>query len=100
MKLTGADITETRIKFNSHTTHNPECDILELRISTDSFITYGLNLKTGNEFLEYYAGGNYVVGSLAKSTSRNYDFPAIPKKYLTVWHALKEYYNKNFKQPS
>lgn len=97
MKLTSADITETRIKFNSHKVHNPECDILELKISTDSFITYGVNLKTGNEFLEYYAGQNYVVRSLAKSTSRKYDYPAIPKKYLQVWHGLKEHYTKNFK---
>jgi hypothetical protein len=94
MKLTPADITTNRLNFNSHKTHNPQCDILELRISTDSFITYGIELKTGKEFLEYYAGENYVPGSTAKSTSRMYVYPQIPKKYLHVWHGLKEYYSK------
>jgi hypothetical protein len=97
MKLTPADITANRLNFNSHTTHNPDCDILELKINQDAFITYGINLKTGTEFLEYYAGENYVPGSSNKSTSRMYPCTQIPKKYLHVWHGLKAHYNKNFK---
>ena len=97
MKLTSADITESRVKFNSHENHNPQCDILELKISRDSFITYGIHLEKGEEFLEYYAGENYVVGSSQKSTSRYYVAPNIPKKYLEVWRGLKEYYNRKLK---
>lgn len=96
MKLTMADITPNRLHFNSHTEHNPEYDILELKISRDSFITYTLNLNTKEESLEYYAGENYVVGSTLKSTSRHYQQPVIPKKYRKVWSALKEHYKKHY----
>lgn len=96
MKLTNADIHPSRLTFNSHKKHNPQFDILELSISPDAFITYSLELNTGNEYLEYYAGENYVGSSTAKSTSRKYDKAAIPKKYNNVWNGLKEYYRKNY----
>jgi len=97
MKLTYADINEKRLNFNSHLNHNPECDILELAISTDAFITYYVNINTGIEGMEYYSGSNYVVNSTSKSQSRNYPVNNIPAKYRAVWNGLKEYYNKNHK---
>ena len=95
MKLSFADITENRLNFNSHVNHNPNCDILELKISQDAFITYCVNINTGDECLEYYSGSNYVVNSTGKSQSRMYPKNQIPKKYKAVWNGLKEYYNKN-----
>lgn len=95
MKLSLADVTPNRLTFNSHTVHNPHCDILELVISNDAFITYCIDINTKVECMEYYSGGNYVVNSTAKSQSRRYPLPSIPKKYKPVWNSLKEYYNKN-----
>jgi len=92
MKLTNADITKSRITFNSHENHNPYCDILCLPISKDAFITYCKTLETGAESMEYYAGANYVVGSTLKSNSRHYKLNEIPKKYLEVWRGLKQYH--------
>ncbi len=96
MKLTNADIIPSRLKFNSHTTHNPECDILQLTISRDAFITYYINRQTGAEGLEYYAGANYVPNSTAKSISFHYPSANIPKKYRTVWNGLKGYYKTHY----
>lgn len=93
MKLTPADITPTRVKFNSHKVHNPDYDIIQLTISADAFITYCLNIDTKEESMEYYAGSNYVVGSMMKSHSRHYPKESIPKKYRHIWNGLKEYYN-------
>ena len=92
MKLTLADLTENRLKFNSHLNHNPSCDILELKISKDAFITYCLDLTTNKESMEYYSGQNYVVNSRLKSISRHYKSNEIPKKYIAVWNALKYHY--------
>lgn len=95
MKLTGADVTQGRLKFNSHLSHNPKCDILELKISQDAFITYCKELSTGKESMEYYCGENYVVGSSLKSNSRHYQENEIPKKYTHVWRSMREYYKNN-----
>jgi len=92
MKLTAADLTENRLTFNSHLTHNPFCDILELKISKDAYITYCIDLITKEESMEYYSGENYVVNSRLKSTSRHYKSNEIPKKYINVWNALKYHY--------
>jgi len=97
MKLTLADITPNRLKFNSHKEHNPNCDILQLKISNDSFITYYRDLKNGNEGMEYYEGANYVPDSVEKSYSRHYPQQKIPKKYKSVWNGLKYYYETNYK---
>jgi hypothetical protein len=97
MKLSSADITPSRVKFNSHEVHNPKCDILELVISSDAFITYCIELDTKAESMEYYAGSNYVAGSTAKSNSRHYQEGRIPKKYRNVWRGLREYYNNNYR---
>lgn len=97
MKLTGADINEQRLTFNSHLNHNPHCDILQLKINWDSFITYCVDINTGIECLEYYSGENYVVGSTLKSQSRMYPVNQIPKKYKVVWNGLKEYYTRKLK---
>lgn len=96
MQLTLADITPSRLKFNSHKVHNPSYDILELHISRDAFITYAINLKTGMECMEYYSGSNYVPASILRSVSRNYNESEIPKKYKPVWNGLREYYQKHF----
>ena len=95
MKLTHADITPSRLKFNNHKKHNPSFDIIELKIDADTFITYFLNLKTGMEGMEYYSGSNYVPGSIKRSVSYKYESNEIPKKYKAVWSGLKEYYRKN-----
>ena len=92
MKFSSADITPSRLKFNSHLNHNPECDILQLAISQDAFITYCINLKTGVESMEYYSGSNYVVNSNARSHSSHYQQNQIPKKYKAVWNGLKYHY--------
>jgi len=97
MKLSAADLTDYRLKFNSHLHHNPNCDILELKISRDAFITYCIDINTGVECMEYYAGENYVVNSTIKSNSRHYTVNQIPKKYRNVWCALKYKYEKSFK---
>lgn len=93
MKLSFADVIPSRLTFNSHTVHNPSCDILELAISRDAFITYCIDLNTKVECMEYYSGANYVVNSSAKSQSRMYPKTSIPKKYKAVWNALQYYYN-------
>ena len=96
MKLSFADITPNRIKFNSHKIHNPDFDILELIINKDAFITYSINIHTKDESMEYYSGGNYVPTSSTKSNSRHYHFNNIPKKYRIVWNGLKHYYETKF----
>lgn len=97
MKLSGADLTENRLTFNSHKVHNPNCDILELKISKDAYITYYIDINTRVEGMEYYSGSNYVVGSSLKSHSNNYPPNLIPKKYRSVWHALKYHYENKIK---
>lgn len=93
MKLSSADITPSRLTFNSHLTHNPNCDILELAISRDAFITYYIDLKTKVEGMEYYSGEKFVVDSNQKySTSRHYKQSEIPRKYRAVWNGLKYHY--------
>lgn len=96
----------TRVEFYSHKNHNPYCDILEGYLDKDSFITYGIyikdngNIKKGDEFIEYYAGSNYVVNSTKRSTSRMwklYDGVEIPSKYQKQWNELKDLYNKEYK---
>ena len=92
MKLTSADLAPSRLTFNSHLSHNPKCDILELKISRDAFITYCIDINTKLECMEYYAGENFVDNSTIKSNSRHYEQKEIPKKYKAVWAALKYHY--------
>jgi len=80
-------INSNTVKFNSHLTHNPECDILELRIDKDSFMTFGMYVKgdkKGTKFCEYYRGENYNVGSKLKSYSRIWLLKDIPVKYMPI----------------
>lgn len=87
-------------KFNSHKNHNPSADILEGHINSDSFITYGIYVngpKKGNEFMEYYTGENYKVGSSKKSNSRVYGPDKIPAKYKAAWEELKAKYEAEYK---
>jgi len=89
-----------KIKFNSHKKHNPECDIIEGHLNQDSFMTYGIYVKgekQGEEFMEYYAGPNYVVGSTVKSFSRLFKTDKIPSKYKSKWEELKKVYNSKYK---
>lgn len=84
-----------RTKFNSHENHNPDYDIMEGYIDRDTFITYAIKLNgdnAGKESMEYYTGGNYVVGSNKKSSSRHFEADKIPSKYKAQWLALKELY--------
>ncbi|MEK6879772.1 MAG: hypothetical protein AABY22_09205, partial [Nanoarchaeota archaeon] len=92
----GGGVTVGKLKFNSHKNHNPECDILEGVIDSDSFITYGIYVNgenNGEEFMEYYSGENYVVGSKKRSSSKNFTVDKIPAKYKSAWSKLKEKYN-------
>lgn len=86
------------LTFNSHKNHNPHCDILEGKLDGDSFITYYIELKTGNEGMEYYKGENYVVGSNKKSFSRIFKSEQeIPTKYRELWEVLKKTYQTCYK---
>ncbi len=87
------------IKFNSHTNHNPNCDILEGKIDSDSFMTYGIYVlgdKKGQEFMEYYRGENYVVGSTKRSHSNYFAVNNIPSKYKDAWEELKKIYETRY----
>jgi hypothetical protein len=90
-------------QFNSHKNHNPDCDILQGHLDSDTFITYGIYVKdsgsrkVGDEFMEYYTGENYNVGSSKKSNSRVYGPDAIPAKYQAAWNELKSKYENEYK---
>jgi hypothetical protein len=90
-------------EFNSHKNHNPCCDILQGHLDKDTFITYGIYVKDdgarkkGDEFMEYYTGENYNVGSSKKSSSRAYTVDKIPAKYKTAWEELKAKYEAEYK---
>lgn len=95
----------SKLKFNSHTWHNNECDILEGHLDSDSFITYGIYVKdsasgkrkAGDEFMEYYKGSNYVVGSKERPHSRVFGVENIPAKYKAKWNELKAIYEEKYK---
>ena len=90
-------------QFNSHKNHNPSCDILEGHLDSDTYITYGIYVKddgsrkVGDEFMEYYTGENYKVGSSKKSNSRVYGPDKIPAKYKATWEELKSKYENEYK---
>jgi hypothetical protein len=91
-------------EFNSHKNHNPYCDILQGHLDKDTFITYGIYIKddgtrrkAGDEFMEYYTGENYNVGSSKKSNSRVYSVDKIPAKYKAAWEELKAKYESEYK---
>lgn len=87
-----------KVKYNSHLWHNPNCDILEGHLSPTSFITYGIDLKSGNEFMEYYSGDNYSTNSKGKrSNSRHFSADKIPSKYKAQWELLKRAYEEYYK---
>jgi hypothetical protein len=92
----------SKIKFNSHKDHNPDADILVGYLDKDTYITYGLYVKDsgprkkGDEFMEYYTGANYVVGSSKKSNSRIYTPDNIPSKYKSMWNDLRKIYNNEY----
>jgi hypothetical protein len=94
----------SKLKFNSHKNHNPSADILEGHLDNDTFITYGIYVKDsgskkkGDEFMEYYTGENYKVGSSKKSNSRVYGPDKIPAKYKAAWEELKAKYESEYKQ--
>lgn len=94
------------ITFNSHTNHNPDCDIVCYQLDKDTTITYGIyvnnpkgskrDIKVGDEFIEVYVGENYNVGSRKRSYSRCYHNDGdtkIPAKYHKLWQDLKSHYN-------
>jgi len=93
----------TKFTFNSHKNHNPSADILQGHLDSDTFITYGIYIKDngtkkqGDEFLEYYTGSNYNVGSSKKSSSRMYTADKIPSKYNDAWEELKAKYESEYK---
>lgn len=88
------------IKFNSHTVHS-DCDILEGHLDEDRFITYGIYVKgpkKGQEFMEYYCGWNYNIGSKKRSNSRVYTRPEnVPKKYVLAYQTLRSTYERLYK---
>lgn len=89
-----------KLEFNSHKNHNPYCDILSGYLDDDTFITYGIYVKgpqVGKEFMEYYTGANYAVGSKKKSHSRLFYSDKIPSKYKSQWEELKKIYNSKYK---
>jgi hypothetical protein len=90
-------------KFNSHKVHNPACDIIEGHLDKDTYICYGIYVKdsgskkAGQEFMEYYTGENYKLGSLKRSNARYYEPDTIPAKYLAAWNELKSKYENEYK---
>lgn len=100
-------IKTDKLKFNSHVEHNPCCDIVEYKIDSDTFITYGVyllptvhgnkSIQPGDEFMEMYVGENYNRESQKRSYSRMYYASEIPAKWQSSWNMLKDYYNKNLK---
>jgi len=99
----GGEIKFIKTKFNSHKNHNPSADILEGHLDKDSYITYVVYIKdagrakAGEEFMEYYIGENYKLGSNKKSHSRVYSVDKIPSKYKKAWDKLKSEYNEKHK---
>lgn len=93
----------TKFQFNSHKNHNPNCDILQGHLDGDTFITYGIYVKdegskkVGDEFMEYYTGSNFNVGSTKRSNSRAYTVDKIPAKYKAAWEELKSKYENEYK---
>jgi len=91
-----------KTNFNSHKNHNPDCDILEGRLTIDSFITFGIYVKDtekhkkGQKFMELYVGKNYNVNSNKNSHSRVWYYPNIPAKYMETWNLLQEIYLSNY----
>jgi hypothetical protein len=89
------------IKFNLSKNHNTSYDILEGHLNQDTFITYGIYIKDecgrkkGDEFMEYYTGKNYKLGSTKKSYSRIYGPTEIPYRYREVWKSLRDAYKAN-----
>jgi len=87
-----------RLVYNDHTVHNPDCDILEGHLDNDRSITYGTYVSgpdKGKEFMEYYRGHNYMVGSQVRSHSRFWHDPVnIPVKYFTRWQKLRQIYQQ------
>lgn len=97
-----------KVKFNLHSFHNPDCDILEYELDDDTKITYGVYLKkataqrncsnytldAGDEFMEIYTGANYNLKSTKRSYSRVYYIKdgKIPDKYINLFQQLKDYY--------
>lgn len=96
----GGIINFLEYEFNPHTKHNPYADILAGKIDNDTEITYGIYVKgkdAGEEFMEYYAGENYVVGSNKRSKSNMWKPQEIPAKYKNAWESLKQKYETEYK---
>jgi predicted component of viral defense system (DUF524 family) len=79
-----------KLKFRSHTNHNPDVDILEYMVTPDTSVSYGEYVTNtnkhviGDSFMEFYTGPNYHPtknNSNKKSYSRYWDSTNIPKKY-------------------
>ncbi len=100
----------SNITFNSHTNHNPDCDIVCYQLDKDTSITYGVYVKPtirfkgpigypiqiGTEFMEVYVGENYNINSKKRSYSRVYyndGDTKVPAKYHKLWQDLKSHYN-------
>lgn len=88
-------------KFNSHKSHNYECDIVEGKIDSDSFLTFGIHVNgvnKGKTFCEYYKGSNYVANSKLPSYSRMWANEIdIPKKYYAMFKELEAIYEEQYR---
>lgn len=90
--------------FHSHVNHNPDCDILIEQIDRNTIISYGVYVngpKTGEEFMEYYSGPNYVddpsgSNQAEQNYSRCYSVDRIPKRWRLEWEALKVMYQAEY----
>jgi len=104
-----------KITFNSHTNHNPDCDIVCYQLDKDTTVTYGVyvnpyinrsgrgnyngkgtwEIPVGAEFMEVYVGENYNASSTKRSYSRCYyngGDTKVPAKYHKLWQDLKTHY--------
>ena len=87
----------SQFRLLSHKTHNPECDIVENRISIGvsvNYIIYVNGPRKGQEACEYYSGQNYFLDSLnKKSYSRHWkDVQDVPKAHQTALEEARAYY--------
>lgn len=88
-----------KYKLNSHKWHNPNCDIVEAQIDGDSYLTYVVYVTgplTGQEFMEYYRGETYQVGSRLMSWSRCWSERLLPKKWRPLWLKAKRVYEEQW----
>ena len=87
----------SQFRLLSHKSHNPECDIVENRISIGTSVNYVIYVKgpkAGQEACEYYSGQNYFTYSQNRKSYSRYckDIQDVPKAHRTALEEARQYY--------